>query len=80
MLKLVDTMNMRALELPEDLRSAFRPTGRSPCSRARAGSLMTGSCRFEGYVRTRRAQVQVSGGVSIVGYGRRLLALIDHSY
>ena len=32
--------------------------------------------RFEGYVRTRRAQVQVSGGVSIVGYGRRLLALI----
>ena len=68
-LKLVDTMTMRALELPEDQRSAFvdreiamlKGTGRFPDD----GFLD----RLEGYVRTRQAQVQASGGVSIVGTG-----------
>ena len=68
-LKLVDTVTMRALELPEDQRSAFvdreiafiKSTGKFPDDRFLD--------RLESYVRTRLAQVSSSGGASIVGTG-----------
>jgi hypothetical protein len=68
-LKLIDATTMRALEVPEDQRSAFvdraiaflKSTGKFPDD----GFLD----RLEGNVRARLAQVSSSGGASIVGTG-----------
>jgi hypothetical protein len=66
---LVEMITNRALEVPEDLRSAF--IDREIAELKASGTFPDDGLidRLEGYVRTRLAQVQASGGPSIVGMG-----------
>jgi hypothetical protein len=66
---LVDTIANCALEVPEDLRSAF--IDREIAELKRSGKFPKDAFveSLEEYVRTRLAQIQKFGGVSIMGTG-----------
>jgi hypothetical protein len=62
---LVETITNRALEVPEDLRSAF--IDRAIAELKAAGNYPDDGFveRIEGYIRTRLDQIQASGGASM---------------